>query len=151
MLSNKVAQTLNARLLTLCGGEITLENIRNLSDERIKEAGISNAKISYIRDLGLKIESKELNLDELKSQSDDDVVSKLTKVRGIGAWSAKMHLIFALSREDVLPYEDGAFLSAFKKAFCLKSYEKAEICDYCEQWRPYRSIAASVKFCKNSK
>lgn len=142
MLSNKVAAVLCARLSALCGGEITLENIKNLSDESIKKAGISSSKIGYIRDLGRRIESGELNLDALNAVGDDEVVSQLRKVRGIGAWSAKMFLIFALGRQDVLPYEDGAFLSAFKRAFSLQSYDKDVIYDYCERWRPYRSVAA---------
>lgn len=73
---------------------------------------------------------------------DVEVIKKLTALRGLGPWSAKMYLIFVLNRLDVLPYEDGAFLQAYKWLYATEDVKPPSIIKRCETWKPYSSLAA---------
>lgn len=114
MLSIKAGAKIYKRLEDLCEGNITPQNINMLSDEQIKSIGTSNSKVSFIRSLTNSVISKQIQLNELTSLSDIEVLKTLTALRGIGNWTAKMYLIFVLDRQDILPYEDVAFLQAFE-------------------------------------
>lgn len=142
MLSGKVADILTDRLTALCGGGITPQAISGLSVPQLRAIGLSNAKAANILNLTQAVTSGELDLDGLAALPDDAVMKALTSLRGIGPWSAKMHLIFVLCREDVLPYEDGAFLQAYAWLYDTRATKPAEISAACSHWRPYSSIAA---------
>lgn len=114
MLSVKAGQKIYNRLEKLCGEEISPDRICALTDEQIRGTGMSNAKVEYIRNITNAITNGTLDLEALKRLSDEEVVAILTKIRGIGNWTAKMYLIFVLDRQDVLPIEDGAFLQVFR-------------------------------------
>ena len=86
--------------------------------------------------------SGSLNLEELSLLSDNDVIQKLTALKGIGNWTAKMYLIFVLNRNDILPFEDAAFLQGFRWLYDLEKVTKAEVIDISKKWHPYSSIAA---------
>lgn len=142
MLSNKVADIMSARLETMSNGRITVDVINQLSDEQLRSIGISNSKVSYIRILTTTIESGEIDFKSLNELSDDDIIKKLTTIRGIGKWSAKMYLIFVLNRQDVLPVEDMAFLQGYGWVYKTNDYSPAAVFAKCKKWRPYSSIAA---------
>jgi DNA-3-methyladenine glycosylase II len=142
MLSNKVANIMSARLDTLCNGCITADVINQLSDEQLKSIGISTSKVSYIRVLTNTIESGEIDFKSLNELSDAEIIKKLTAIRGIGKWSAKMYLIFVLNRQDVLPVEDMAFLQGYGWAYKTNDYAPAVVSVKCIKWKPYSSIAA---------
>lgn len=146
MLSIKAGQTIYRKLEDLCEGEITPQRIILLSDEEIKSTGTSWAKVSYIRSLTEAIISRQLNLDDIESMTDDDVIKILTSIRGIGPWSAKMYLIFALNRPDVLPYEDVAFLQGFCWLYKTDDRSKKTVISKCKKWSPYASIAARYMY-----
>jgi DNA-3-methyladenine glycosylase II len=99
-------------------------------------------KVSYIKELSIKIENKEINLRTISKLKDDEVIDILTKVKGIGRWTAEMFLIFSLGRQDVLPVEDLGLKKGIQLMFSLnelpdvKQIEKIAI-----KWRPYRTIA----------
>jgi 3-methyladenine DNA glycosylase/8-oxoguanine DNA glycosylase len=80
--------------------------------------------------------------DDLARQSDGEIMKHLTSLRGIGSWSAKMYLIFVLNRLDILPYEDGAFLQAYKWLYDTEDVKPASIIYQCKPWKPYSSLAA---------
>ncbi len=86
----------------------------------------------------------ELNLNELESLANEQIIKKLTSIKGIGVWTSKMYLIFVLSREDVLPVEDKAFKNSFKKIYTITEENEYEtkIEEYKNVWHPYESIAA---------
>lgn len=81
-------------------------------------------------------------LSELQNLSDDEVIKKLTSLRGIGLWTAKMYLIFVLNRQNVLPVEDVAFLQSYKWMYKTDDISKDSVIKKCEKWSPYSSIAA---------
>lgn len=142
MLSIKAGQKIYGRLEDLCGGAVTHSTISALSDDEIRSTGTSNAKVSYIRNLTAAITKGDIDLDSLENLQDDEVIKKLTSIRGIGNWSAKMFLIFVLNRPDVLPFEDGAFLQTYRWMYKTEDSSPQAVKDKCEKWSPYSSIAA---------
>lgn len=86
------------------------EKIAGLTDKQIKSIGTANSKVSYIKGVTEAVLNENLVLSDLQNLSDDEVIKKLTSLRGIGLWTAKMYLIFVLNRQNVLPVEDIAFL-----------------------------------------
>ncbi|MEL7657808.1 MAG: DNA-3-methyladenine glycosylase 2 family protein [Bacillota bacterium] len=142
MLSNKVADVLCGRLKNKCSGVITPDTIKKLSAEELRSLGVSNAKAKYIQNLTESVCNGVLDLSTLNTLSDNEVLKTLTTIHGIGNWSAKMFLIFVLGREDVLPFEDGAFLQAYSWLYKTDQVKKVDIENRCKKWKPYSSIAA---------
>ena len=142
MLSIKAGAVIYGRLSTLCNGSVTPEAIDSLSIEQIRSTGTSSTKASYIKDMTSKVLSGDLIFSELSNLSDDDVMKNLLSLRGIGRWTAKMYLIFVLDRQDILPYEDVAFLQAYEWMYKTTDRSKESITNKCKKWRPYSSIAA---------
>lgn len=142
MLSNKVADVITDRLYDLCGGEITLDSVQELSVDDLRSIGISNAKSQYILNFAEAVKSGQIDFAEIQKMPDETVMKRLMSVHGIGAWTSKMYLIFVLQRPDVLPYEDGAFLQAYKWLYKPKDLSREAIIKKCKKWKPYSSIAA---------
>ena len=142
MLSNKAADVITQRFEKLCGGTVTTQAVSGLSVADLRGVGLSNSKAGYILQLTENVLSGKLNFSILETLSDEEVLKTLTALRGIGSWSAKMYLIFMLCREDILPYEDGAFLQAYSWLYPMNGSKPAEIVAACANWRPYSSIAA---------
>lgn len=142
MLSIKAGAKIYDRLQDLCSGHITPEVISQLTDEQIRSTGTSIGKVSYIRSLTNAITSGQLNLSHLTDLSDTEVTKSLTAIRGIGTWTAKMYLIFVLNRNDILPFEDVAFLQAYEWLYKTTDRSPATVTKKCQKWNPYSSIAA---------
>lgn len=142
MLSVKAGAKIYGRLEELCGGKICVPAIKQLSDEQIRGIGTASSKVKYIRGLTDAVESGYLDFKKLETMNDDEVISKLTSLHGIGTWTAKMYLIFALNRQDILPYEDVAFLQGYEWLYKTKDRSKVAVEKKCKKWRPYSSIAA---------
>ena len=83
-----------SRLEKLCTGDVNPDTITALTNEQIRSSGTSNAKVGYIRNLTNALESDALSFDNLKEMSDIDIIREMTKIRGIGAWTAKKYLIW---------------------------------------------------------
>jgi len=106
------------------------------------KVGLSSKKIEYLKDLSYKIEDGRLNLDILPSMGDEDVITTLQQVKGIGRWTAEMFLIFCLGRQDVLPITDLGIRKAMQKLYLLPELPKpANMLAIAQPWKPYRSIA----------
>ena len=146
MLSARVADVIAGRLIALCGGTLTPDAIRALSDEQIRGVGTSNAKVRFIRALTEAVDSGALDFAALPGLSDAEVMKALTAVRGIGTWSAKMYLLFVLDRPDVLPFEDVAFLQGYGWAYNTRDFSPAAVRKKCAKWKPYSSIAARFMY-----
>ena len=142
MLSVKAGAKIFSRLVDLCDGNITVESVTKLTDEQIKSTGTSNSKVNYIRCVTEAVATETLNLSELERLSDEAVYRKLISIRGIGSWTAKMYLLFVLDRQDILPYEDIAFLQSYKWMYRTNDVTKASVIKKCKKWKPYTSIAA---------
>ena len=111
-----------SRLEKLCTGDVNPDTITALTNEQIRSSGTSNAKVGYIRNLTNALESDALSFDNLKEMSDIDIIREMTKIRGIGAWTAKKYLIFVLNRPDILPVGDGTFLQSYRWAYKPKDW-----------------------------
>lgn len=142
MLSVKAGKKIFSRLEELCKGNINPNSISVLTDEEIRGAGISNAKVEYIRNLTSAMESGFLSFEKLNIMADEDVIREMTKIRGIGVWTAKMYLIFVLNRPDIMPIEDGAFLQVYQWAYKTSDCRPVSVTKKCKKWKPYSSIAS---------
>lgn len=114
------------------------------SDEELRGAGLSRGKLAALRDLAAKCLSGMVpTLAEVGEMGDDELVARLTEVRGIGPWSVHMLLIFHLGRSDVMPTGDFAIRSAFKKLYRKRGTPGPEaILRHSRRWQPYRSVAS---------
>lgn len=146
MLSNKVADVMIERLSQRCDAFITLEAVKAVGAEGLKDIGLSSAKVSYIQNLIDAVESGELDFNELRDKDDNTVIKELKKIRGIGNWTAKMYLLFVLKRENILPYEDGAFLQGYKWLYKTTDLSETSIKKRCKKWEPYSSLAARYMY-----
>ena len=142
MLSTKVSRVLYGRLTALCGGSITPQAIAGLDTETLRSVGISRAKANCILDFTKGVQEGKIDFAKFPEMSDEEVMQQLTQVRGIGPWTAKMVMIFVLGRPDVLPYEDGAFLAAYRWLYDTGDTSRAAVQQKCRKWKPYTSIAA---------
>lgn len=142
-LHGKAATTIFNRLLEKAGGELTPESILNLRTSQMRAVGLSNQKLTYIRDLAKKTKSGQVNFVTLPQLSDEEVVAHLTQIKGIGVWTAHMFLIFALRRENVLPTGDLGVRAAMRKAYGMKVLPKPVTMQrLAKSWTPYCSIAS---------
>jgi DNA-3-methyladenine glycosylase II len=143
-LSGKAAATIYKRVLGLlpAGGPPTPEGILALEETELRAAGLSRAKTVYIRDLAARVRDGDVPLGALATLDDDPVIAELTKVKGIGRWTAEMFLMFRLHRPDVLPVGDIGIANAMRRAYGLRKIPSpARIQKIAEPWRPYRSVA----------
>lgn len=142
MLSVKAGNRISTRLIDICQGKITPVSIAKLSVEEIRQAGMSQAKAQYIKILTEAVSNNQIDLSALRKKTDQEVIRELTSLRGIGNWTAKMYLIFVLGRPDILPYEDGAFLQAYRWLYETEDCTPESIKKKCKKWSPYSSTAA---------
>ena len=142
-ISAKAAATIHGRLLALLPkGVATPEGLIALTDEQLRQAGLSRQKSAYLRDLAAKVLSGELPIHSLHDLADEDVIQAIVKVKGLGRWSAEMFLMFRLRRPDVLPVDDLGIVTAIQRLYNLrKKPKKDRIQKIGEAWRPYRTVA----------
>jgi DNA-3-methyladenine glycosylase II len=143
-LSTKAASTIYSRMVALLpNADLTAEALAGLTDEQLRSAGISRQKGGYLRDLCAKVVAGVVPLDDLDRMDDEQVIEALTKIKGIGRWSAEMFLMFRLHRPDVLPVGDLGILNAVRKVYRLRQKPTpARLLRLGEAWRPYRSVAS---------
>ena len=142
MLSNKVADVLYNRLLDLCKNNITPKKILNLNYTKLRNIGISNSKIDYIKNLSNSVLNNEIDFKSFDKKTNSEIEKDLQKIRGIGKWTSKMYLIFVLGRDDVLPYEDMAFIQSYSWLYNTNKTDKNSIIKKCKKWGKYSSIAS---------
>jgi len=143
-LSGKVARVIYDRLARALPGEsVTPEGILSLRPERMRRLGLSRQKTAYIRDLARQTAKGKLEFAVLPGFPDEEVIARLTAVKGIGEWTAQMFLIIALRRHNVLPTGDLGIRSAIKKVYGLAELPKPrEVEDLARGWHPYCTIAS---------
>lgn len=146
MISSGVKKVILQRLQDLCSNNICHETLNNLTVEQLRSIGLSTAKSGYIINLANLVSSKSIDFDHINSLDDEGVIKELIKIRGVGKWTAKMYLIFFLQRENILPYEDGAFLQAYKWLYNTKNVAPESISRKCRKWKPYQSIGARYMY-----
>lgn len=142
-LSSKVADVISKRLREFCCNKISPLRIMEENEENLRKIGLSNQKIKYIKALSESIVKGELNLDELKTMTNEDIIKTLTRIKGIGKWTAEMFLIFGLRRLDVLPYDDFGIRKAIQIQYNLDEIpDKNKITEIGQKWHPYETIAS---------
>jgi len=140
-LSGKAASTIFGRLVA-AAGPITPDSILSLTTREMRSLGLSQQKATYIRDLACRTKAGEIVFENLPSLSDEEVIAHLTRVKGIGVWTAQMFLIFALRRPDVLPAGDLGIRTAMMREWGLAALPKpAEMEEIAKPWRPWCSVA----------
>lgn len=141
-LSVKAADTITQRFVTLYNGFPSAEEILNTDDETLKSTGVSRAKVKYIKGLSEAVLRKELDLEKIKKLPDEEFINELTKIKGIGRWTAEMILIFALKRPDVFSMGDLGLRTAVSRLYLVERNDIAKIEKITLKWRPYRSLAS---------
>jgi DNA-3-methyladenine glycosylase II len=136
------ARSMWAKLEAAFGSPPDLHLLLAATDEQLRAAGMSRQKSGYIRSLAELVISGELDLDKLP-QDDEEAIALLTKIKGIGRWSAEIYLLFAEGRADVFPAGDLAVMIELGRLMGLdgKPSEK-QLRELAEGWRPYRGAAA---------
>ncbi len=142
-LSTKAAATIYDRVLELFDGDTpSAAQLLAVEPDDLRATGLSGRKVEYVRDLARHVESGELELDRLAELSDEEVIAEITAVRGFGAWSAQMFLMFHLERPDVLPTGDLGIRRAVQIEYGLEELPDAdELTGIAEPWRPRRTLA----------
>ncbi len=145
-LSEKAGDTIFGRFKKLFPlGKISPENLVKLKDDEIRMCGTSNMKVKYLKNLARQLIKKEFIWDRLEELDDEEIITELTKIKGVGRWSADMFLMFSLGREDVFSYGDLGLRRAIQKLYKLKkepSMKQAE--KIAIKWRPYRTYACRI-------
>ncbi len=145
-LSGKAAATIFGRVRALYPRRKYLdpEKILATPDESFRAAGLSRSKIAAVKDLAAKtIDGTVPSARAIARMSDEEIILRLTEVRGIGRWTAEMLLLFDLGRPDVWPVDDYGVRKGFAKIFGRRKLPTPkELMKLGEKWRPYRSVAA---------
>jgi len=136
------ARSMWSKLEAAFGSPPDLQLLLAASDEELRAAGMSRQKSGYIRSLAELVISGELELDHLP-EDDEEAIALLTKIKGIGRWSAEIYLLFAEGRADVFPAGDLAVMVELGRLMGLKDRPtEKQLRELAEPWRPYRGAAA---------
>jgi DNA-3-methyladenine glycosylase II len=142
-LAGRAAQAIFGRVRAAVGEELTPESLNAASDAALRAAGLSANKLASLRDLSAKVLDGTVVLTRTSRRSDEELISRLTAVRGIGRWTAEMYLMFQLRRLDVWPVDDLGVREGYALAWKLDPPPTPkELEPLGERFRPYRSIVA---------
>lgn len=142
-LSGKAAATIFQRFKDLYGKKFpTPKQILETPDEKLRGVGLSGAKTKYVKALAQAVQEDSLNLKTLSALDDETIIVELTKVKGIGRWTAQMILMFSLGRPDVFSSGDLALCKAVQNLYGIDPKEKKRIEELAQTWSPYRTLAS---------
>lgn len=147
-ISTASAAAVTERVFEVLDGEVTPERVLDADESALREAGLSERKVEYVRNAARAFRESDFSREALADYSDGEVVERLTEVRGVGEWTAEMFLLFVLEREDVLPLGDLAVRRGIEDLYGDGrgsgedgELTRAEMREVAERWRPYRSLA----------
>jgi len=145
-LSGKVADVIFARFEKLFSHKkITPQTVLKYSEETLRSTGMSWSKTRFIRDLAQTVVNKDINLEQLAQRNNEEVIKELTKVKGIGPWTAEMFLMFTLGREDIFSHGDLGLRRAIQKLYHFKKEPtRKQIEKISRKWSPYRTYACRI-------
>ena len=141
-LSGKAADTIYKRFLNLFkNNEFPhVDEILKIDIEKLQSAGMSYSKANYVKNIANAFKQGELVIEKIVKMSDEEVIKELTKIKGVGKWTAEMILIFTLKREDVFSIGDAGLKRAIKNLYNIK--DEKEILKLSQKWKPKRSYAS---------
>ena len=123
---------------------ITPEVMYKTNDDELKSLGICRQKVNYIKNLSFAILNKEINFKEFKKLTNEEIIKKLVKIKGIGNWTVEMYLIFSMSRENVLSKGDNTIQRVLKWMYNLEELpSKKEVEQYFNKWLDYSTIVSA--------
>jgi DNA-3-methyladenine glycosylase II len=143
-LAGRAAAAIHGRLIAALGGDVQPEALIALSDETLRAVGLSKAKVMSLRDLAAKVLDGTVVLSPpaLARESDEEIIARLSAVRGIGRWTAEMFLLFRLRRLDVWPVGDLGIRRGYGLAWRIPTPTARELEPLGDSYRPYRSVLA---------
>lgn len=144
-LSGKAADTILDRFVTLFPGKKfpAPDDILKMSNKKLRSAGLSFQKISYIKNLSSAVKNGQLNFSKLKKMDDEEIIIALTEIKGIGRWTAEMFLMFSLNRPNVFSVGDLGLRNGLKKLYKLdakRHHRKLE--KLLSLWHPHKTLAS---------
>ena len=143
-LTTKAADTITRRFTELYPHRAfpTPEDVLSTSDETLRQTGISNQKVRYLKDLAARCLDGTLTPSDYATMSDEEIIEQLCKVKGIGRWTAEMFLIFSLGRPNVLPVDDFGVRKAVQPAYGLAELPtRAQLRELGAKWEPHCTAA----------
>ncbi len=141
-ISSKAAETISGRLEALTGKGFEPARLLGLGEDQVRACGLSGQKTRYVLGLAADVVEGRVRLHHLHKSDDETIIAELTKVKGIGRWTAEMFLIFSLNRPDVLPVDDLGIRNALRLFHGLEGAPTPKECPVLtEPWRPYRTVA----------
>jgi len=143
-LAGAAARTIHARVLDIFGGRApTPAELLATPPRALRKAGLSAQKIRYVRDLAAHAAEGDVPLPALETMADDEIIAALTRVKGIGRWTAHMFLMFRLGRPDVLPELDYGVQKGMQVAYRLRKLPKPKrMHEVAARWAPHRTIGS---------
>ena len=145
-LADAAASTILSRFVMLFPGKIvTPKKVLKIPLARIRKAGLSNAKATYIKNIAKAIIKKDLHINDLPKLDDEHVLEELTKIKGVGPWTAEMFLMFVLGREDVFSRGDLGLRNAMKSLYGFKKEpSKKQVENIVSKWSPYKTYGCLI-------
>jgi DNA-3-methyladenine glycosylase II len=143
-LSVKAADTIFGRLKALSSDEeLTAEVIVRMDPQKMRDAGLSWSKVSYVKNIAEYTLVSDKVFEKFPEMNDEEIITELTKIKGVGQWTAEMFLIFTMGRPDIFSYGDLGLRRAIQKWYGFSAEPSKEEIDHISQkWEPYRSIAS---------
>lgn len=143
-ISDKARETIWQRVCSAFKNEVTPEKIIEINDNELRKVGLSERKINYIKILASAVISEDINFYDFKKLTNEQIIKKLTALKGIGQWTAEMYLIFSLGRENVFSKGDGTVRRTIQWMYDLEKLPSPEILiKYFSSWTQYATIVSS--------
>ena len=141
-LSTASAAAVRERVFELLDHDVTPAAVLAADEALLREAGLSRMKVEYIRNAARAFRESDFTREGLSGVSNEDVIARLTEIKGVGEWTAQMYLLFVLERADVLPLGDLAVRRGIEQLYADgDEMTRTEMREVAENWRPYRSVA----------
>lgn len=140
-LSSASAAAVRERAFAVLDHEVTPAAVLSANEDALRSAGLSRTKVDYLGNVARAFVESDLTREGLADHTDGEVIERLTEIRGVGGWTARMFLIFALGRQDVLPLGDLAVRRGFEQVYAGGGeLSRDEMREIAEDWRPWRSV-----------
>ena len=141
-ISTKAAESITYRFQNLFDrARPTPERVQDLPKNRLREVGLSNQKVKYMKDLSEKFLDGSIRPQRMAHQGNEEIVRQLTGVYGIGRWTAEMFLIFSLNRLDILPVGDLGLKAGLKQLYNMRTLPTPEkMCAFGKKWHPFETV-----------
>ena len=140
-ISGKAADTIWNRLLELAG-DVNAQRILDLSDEDLRQCGISARKIDYIKGVAIACCNGELKQEDFETMDDEQIIQRLVSIKGVGKWTAEMLLIFSMGRKNILSFGDLGIKKGIAKLYGYTDVNEAQLKIHKEVYSPYATIAS---------